>query len=192
MRNTQHSEDCARHPFDGIPRHVFLDTNVVNIIVKHSEEIFDQVDVFDSINATRADDIEALRKIFFVGMRANWSIVASEKTVDEIERTRDPELRQRLLDYALQIVNRDIDDDDRRFANDFARRIVDSHFVAPLPDRNDRLLVGNAIGFGCDAFCTCDRTTIVNVRDKLKHLRLRIITPAEWWASIRPWAALWC
>ena len=29
-------------------------------------------------------------------------------------------------------------------------------------------------------------------RDLLRQVPLRIVTPAEWWARIRPWAALWC
>lgn len=188
----QPGAEYSRFPFEDIPKRVFLDTNVINVLVKYSEEIFDQVGILDGTNATRADDVEALRKIFFVGARANWDILASEKTVEEIALTQDATLRERLLRFASEILNRDIDDDDRRFSNNFARRIVDSHFVAALPDRNDRLLVGNAIGLGCDAFCTCDRTTIVKKRERLKSLNLRIITPAEWWASIRPWAALWC
>jgi len=31
-----HSADCAKHPIGGIPQRVFLDTNVVNLIVKCS------------------------------------------------------------------------------------------------------------------------------------------------------------
>lgn len=32
--------DCDRHPFEGIPTRIFLDTNVVNLIVKHAPVIF--------------------------------------------------------------------------------------------------------------------------------------------------------
>jgi hypothetical protein len=178
--------------FEDIPKRVFLDTNVINVLVKHSDQVFDGCAILDKTDPTRASDIDALRKIFFVGARANWDILGSQKTIEEIMRTTDPDLRDRLLDYALEIINRELDDKDRRFASDFSRRIVDSHFMAALPDRADRELVGHAIGYGCDAFCTCDRSTIVSKRDRMKSLGLRILVPAEWWAHIQPWAALWC
>jgi hypothetical protein len=76
------------------------------------------------------------------------------------------------LEYALGIVNRDLTDEDRRFAEDFGRRLVDAHFVAALPDVADRQLIGNAIGYGCDAFCTCDRATIIKKRDQLRSIPL--------------------
>jgi hypothetical protein len=38
----QHSADCDRFPFESIPRRVFLDTNVINVLVKHSTHVFEQ------------------------------------------------------------------------------------------------------------------------------------------------------
>jgi hypothetical protein len=93
-------------------------------------------------------------------------------------------VRDDLIEYALGFVNRDPSDEDGRFAADFGRRLVDTPFVAALPDVADRELIGNAIGFGCDAFCTRDRATIVSKRDQLRQVPLRIMTPAEWWAHI--------
>lgn len=54
-----------------------------------------------------------------------------------------------------------------------------------------RELIGNAVALGCDVFCTCDRATIVTKREHLGQIPLRILTPIEWWAHIRPWAGLW-
>src|SRR5665213_1336717 len=115
----------------------------------------------------------------------------SQKTIDELSRTRDGSLREDLLEYALGFINRDLGDEDRRFAADFGRRLISAPFVAALPDLADRELIGNAIGFGCDVFCTCDRATIVNKRAQLRQVPLRIMTPAEWWAHVKPWAGLW-
>jgi hypothetical protein len=113
-------------------------------------------------------------------------------SLDELSGTKNGALREDLLEYALGFVNRALEDEDRRFAADFGRRLIDAAFVVALPDLADRQLIGNAIGFGCDAFCTCDRTTIVRKRDQLRQVRLRILTPAEWWAHVKPWASLWC
>jgi hypothetical protein len=42
---TAHSEDCARYPFENIPRRIFLDTNVVNLLVTCSDHVFEQVPI---------------------------------------------------------------------------------------------------------------------------------------------------
>ena len=188
----QHSEDCARFPLERIPKRVFLDTNVINVLVKHCKHIFDRTPIPVDADDTLAADIEALMHIFFVGARANWDILGSQKALDELARTRNGPLRDDLLEYAFGIVNRDLDDENCKFAADFGRRLIDAPFAAALPDLADRELIGNALGFNCDAFCTCDRTTIVRKRGQLRRIPLGIITPAEWWAHIRPWAALWC
>ncbi len=171
---------------------MFLDTNVINVLVKHCTNIFDGALLPVDTEPMLAMDIEALMHVFYVGARANWDILGSQKTLDELSRTRDGALRDDLLEYAFGVVNRDLDGEDCRFAADFGRRLIDAPFVAALPDLADRELIGNAIGFGCDAFCTRDRATIVNKRSQLRQIPLRIVTPAEWWAQIKPWGGLWC
>lgn len=187
----EHSEDCKRFPFERIPKRVFLDTNVINVLVKYCEVIFDHSPIPQEVDATLAVDIEALMHVFYVGARADWDILGSRKTLDELSHTRDCSLRAELLEYAFGIVNQNLDDDDHRYAADFGRKLIEAPFVAALPDKADRELIGNAIGFGCDVFCTCDRATIVKKRDRLRQVPLRILTPAEWWAHVKPWAALW-
>ena len=185
----QHEADCACFPYAKIPRRIFLDTNVVNLLVKHHEQVFEQALIPGHLDRTRAEDIEALMHVFYVGGRAEWDILASRKTLHEIDQTPDPGVREELLDYAVQLVGSPSEDSD--FAHSFGRRIVDTPFVAALPDLADRELIGNAIGFGCDVFCTCDRRTIVRWREHLRLLPLRILTPVEWWAHVKPWAGLW-
>lgn len=187
----QHGEDCARYPFESIPRRVFLDTNVINRLVKWSAQVFEHEHVPAAVEDTLALDIEALMHVFHVGSRACWDLVASRKTLEELSRTRDPDVRGELLDYGIMVVDQHPCSEDRRFALEFGRRLVDTPFVAALPDRADRELIGHAIGLGCDVFCTCDRATILNKRDHLTQLPLRILTPAEWWAHVKPWAGLW-
>lgn len=189
-------DDCERFPFEAIPRRVFLDTNVVNVLVKWSEEVFEQQPLPDDFEYTLGSDVEALMHVFYVGSRAHWDIVASAKTLSELSETRDAALREALLDYGTMLVDYGSlgrrDEPEHAEAADLARRLVDSPFVAALPDRADRELIAHAIAFDCDAFCTCDRRSIHSKRDKLRQIPLRILTPAEWWQHIKPWAALWC
>lgn len=187
--HAQHTEDCRRYPFESIPRRVFLDTNVVNLLVKHSEQVFEQLPTPADFDLNRAHDTEALMHAFQVGSRANWEILASRKTLEEIHRTSDPDVRSELLSYAVQLV--ETPSEESAHASSLGRRLVDAPFLAALPDAADRELIGNAIGFGCDAFCTCDRRTIVSKQQDLPRLPLQILTPIEWWARIKPWGGLW-
>ncbi|MGD9614733.1 MAG: hypothetical protein AB7H90_02510 [Alphaproteobacteria bacterium] len=187
----EHASDCARFPFERIPRNIFLDTNIINILVKYSAHVFEHESIPLDTEPTLATDIEALMHVFYIGSRANWDIQASPKTVKELMDTTDEVLRSELVEYAVGFINREVNADDHRFAGDFARRISDSTFLAALPDIADRELVGYAIGLGCDTFCTCDRATIVKKRKRLIRMPLRIMTPAEWWAHVKPWAGLW-
>lgn len=186
----EHSADCAKHPFEDVPRKVFLDTSVVNLLVKWGEQVFEQVALPEGLDRTRVLDIEALMHVFHVGTRAGWDLLASRKTLDEIRQTPDPLIRDELLDYAMLLVRPGIED--AAWAESLGRQLVDTHFLSALPDPADRELIGNAIGFGCDAFCTCDRRTIVRKRERLRQIPLRIMTPVEWWAHVKPWGRLWC
>ena len=187
----QHSDDCARFPFASIPQRVFLDTNVINVLVKHSTHVFEREPIPQDTEPKLAIDIEALMHVFYVGTQADWDLFGSQKVLSELSRTREMGLREDLIEYALGFVNQDPSDEDRRFAVDFGRRLVDTKLIAALPDVADRELIGNAIGLGCDAFCTRDIATIVSKRNQLRQIPLRILTPAEWWAQIKPWAGLW-
>lgn len=185
----QHSLDCEQYPFEAIPRRVFLDTNVVNLMMKYSEQVFEQAWLPEGLDRTRAHDVEALMHVFHIGGRAPWDILASRKTLNEIGETPDTDVRERLLDYAFELV--DLATENSAYATSLGRRLIDAPFTAALPDPSDRELIGNAIGLGCDVFCTCDRRTVVRKREHLRLLPIRIVTPVEWWAHIKPWAGLW-
>lgn len=184
----EHTADCQAYPFEKIPRRVFLDTNVVNLLVTNAEQVFEQAPIPEDVDKTRTEDIEALMHIFHVGTRACWDLVTSQKTIDEVTLTPNISDREDLLDYALQLLQPR--DDEYVFAEAFGRRLVGTSFVSALPDLADQMLIGNAVGYACDAFCTRDRRTIIKYRDNLPQLPLRILTPLEWWRCVRPWAGL--
>lgn len=187
---SQHSLDCAANPFESIPARVFLDTNIINLIVKWPEQIFENMSAPPKLDERTAHDIEALMHIFFTGQRANWQMVASAKTIQEITQTANETVRSALLNYAVEVA--DQWSEESRRGRDLGRRLNDSSLLGALPDPGDRELLGNAIGMGCDAFCTRDHKTIIRKRHLLPPLAIRVITPIEWWASIKPWAGLWC
>ena len=122
--------------------------------------------------------------------RAQASHEASAKTLEEISQTPADDLRETLMDYAVEIA--ECSGGAAVFAQDLGRRIIGSDFLDMLPDRNDRELLAHAIGLECDVFCTSDRSTIVRRRDRLPALPIRVLTPVEWWHHVKPWAGLWC
>ena len=185
----QHTADGERYPLQALPRRIFLDTNVVNLLVGYREQVFEQAAIPADLDQITAHDVEALMHVFHVGARADWDILASRKVLDEIGQTQDADLKADLLDYAVQLVDPPGLDDG--FAANLGRRLVNAPFVAALPDLADRELVGNAVGFQCDVFCTCDRRTIIRKRHQVTQLPIRILTPPEWWAHVKPWAGLW-
>lgn len=191
----EHSADCKLFPFELVPRRVFLDTNIVDCLVKWPSCIFEMTEVAPDVHSTLLEDIDSLMHVFQVGSRAQWDIVISDKILEELSATSDADLRARLLDYGVGLCGYaplNGSDDDKTYANDLARRLRDSRFLAALPDISDRDLIAHAIALGCDTFCTRDRKSIHSKRAALNSLPLKIVTPAEWWAHVRPWAGLWC
>ncbi|WP_293425948.1 hypothetical protein [Phreatobacter sp.] len=184
-----HSADCARYPFEQIPARVFLDTNIVNLIIKYAPVIFEMERPNPATPLNRSRDVEALMHVFAVGARANWTLRASAKTLEEVNRTLCETTRGSLSSYVLEML--EFATEESRHGDDLGRRVAGSAFLNALPDRSDRELLGNAIGLGCDAFVTADVRTIVSKRDRLPELPLRILTPTEWWSHVKPWGGLW-
>lgn len=187
--DAEHSADCKAYPYDAMPCRVFLDTNVINLLVKYSDQIFEQQRLAEIEDLTLAEDVEALMHIFYVGRRANWTVMASHKTLDEIDDTSDPQIREQLRDFAVVLISPE--DEANAYASIVGRRMIHAPFANGLPDKADRELIGNAVGLKCDVFCTRDRRTIIKKRDRLRQLPIRVLTPLEWWRHVRPWGALY-
>lgn len=185
----EHSVDCTRYPFEHIPARVFLDTNVVNLIIKYAPVIFEMEPQDRAMPLNRSRDVEALMHVFAVGARANWTLRASAKTLEEVNRTLCETTRDSLSSYVVEML--EFATEQSRHGDDLGRRVADSALLNALPDCSDRELLGNAIGLGCDAFVTADVRTIVSKRDRLPKLPLRILTPTEWWSHVKPWGGLW-
>ena len=81
------TSESLKFPFEKIPQRVFLDTNIVDCLVKWSTCIFEGEQPPSELDATLLADIVSLTRIFFVGSRANWDIVVSHKTIAELSDT---------------------------------------------------------------------------------------------------------
>lgn len=179
-----------------IPGRVLLDTNIVNFILDWGEAIHDGGEIPAHASDTDAEDILALRDIWLTGQRASWQLAISPRTYYEIAATTDPIRRAALEGWfgELWLYWREFFDQYQLSDSDadsLARRLVPSDILSALPDNSDRELLAHAIAYDCDAMCTRDRKTILRHRDKLTRVRVRILTPTEWWAAISDYAGLW-
>jgi hypothetical protein len=185
----EHALACEAHPYERIPRRIFLDTNVVNALVKFASPIFEGAPLDEPVDDLLAEDIESLMHIVAVGGRGQWTFISSSTMLQELSQTRAAATREALLNYGVELMEA-LTEDDHAFREDFSRRLLNSGLLNAMPDAPDRRLYAEAIAMGCDAFCTRDRATIVSRRDLLPKTVTRIITPREWWEAIKPWGGL--
>ena len=179
---------------------ILFDTNLVNLTLDCGEYIFDGGEIpahlpgtkpRRSLTATEVDDVTALRGMFLTGQRASWQLAISPLTYQEIDATRDDARRTQLMRWfnELWMYWREFFEADKlsdQHADSLARRLVGSDYLAPIPQTSDRVLVAHAIAYGCDAFCTRDRKTILRHRQKLRGVPLRFLSPTEWWQEVMP------
>ncbi len=184
-----HHADCVRYPFDQIPSRVFLDTSVINLIVKNSSAIFEGEEISPDTPTNQGREVEALLHLFAVGAHAQWALFASETSIAEVSRTPCDETRNALQSYVYELVERLPPHLGREHGDSCETDL--SGALDALPDEGDRQLISHAIALSCDAFVTTDIRTIISKRDQLPSIPLRLLTPCEWWAHVKPWGRLW-
>jgi len=185
-------------PLSDIPGRAFLDTNVVNFMLKFGHQIHDGADNPSGLSSYEQRDIDALYNIFLTGQRADWQLAISPFTYFEIANTHDPNRKHSLSNWFLQIwehwvsiVENNNDLPTLIEAERIRTSLLTSEALVDLPDIHDRILIIDAIVYRCDCFCTRDWSTILSKHDKLNDLGMPILTPSEWWDRIRPYASLW-
>ena len=181
-----------------VPRRIFLDTNVVNVILDYGDAIHECTDIPEGLDSRLAEDIKAFRGIFTTGQRAFWQLAISPLTYREIIRTKNLSRRNELSSWFFEIWHywREFLHSDNNLpsfseAEEERLNLISLGILEVLPDMNDRFLLCDAVVYRCDAFCTIDWSTILRYRDKLTDLPLRILTPKEWWDIIRDLADIW-
>ena len=185
-------------PFEKIPGRVFLDTCVVNFILDYGEEIEGEAAVSSALPSRVLCDVDALGGIFACGRRASWQLAVSPLTYCEVTATTDPNRAAHLESWFFDVWHywreflrsaRDLPS--FAGAEEIRLQLLSSGMLDVLPDMTDRILVCDAVAYRCDAFCTRDWSTVLKHRDCLGDLPLQVLTPAEWWEQIRPWAGIW-
>lgn len=90
------ASDYEAHAFSELPRRVFLDTSVVNALVKFGPQRFEQV-FLPGLEPPLAEDVNSLININTVSGRAPWEILSSTAMLDELAWTCSENVRRSLL-----------------------------------------------------------------------------------------------
>ncbi len=183
---------------DELPSRVFLDTSVVNFWLDFGDQVSEGTAAPGGLSDNDIADIDALHGIYMTGQKAAWQLAISPHTYQEVLNTTEPNRRHYLetwffeiWSYWQEIIRSNNDLPSFIEAESIRVNVLSSGILEILPDIEDRILVLDAIVYKSDLFCTRDRRTIIKFRYQLKSLGIPILTPAEWWERILPYAAIW-
>lgn len=178
-----------------IPLKVLLDTSIVQNLLAFGEYIYDnnlseELGIkLNKLSNELKNDIEALRNIFGPASRSPVIPVISTLSLHELGQTFNQEKRQSLLRWGFDLLDYSIDIAGHEPDSISPEQTLLSDF---LPDKTDRLLLGECKRAKCQAFITMDYKTILRFRDRIRNeAHVTTLSPSEWWSLLRPWWSLW-
>lgn len=174
----------------GLPGRIFLDTSVVNLLLNHWDYLVENEDLPEGLAPSVLETANAMHGIYTTGHLAFWKFTVSERVWKEVAATNDSVRRSKLEGWLAELWEYQ-GGGCRRQVLTRARVTEIRRSVSVLPDHVDRELIIDAVRYGCDAFCTNDRRTILRHRGLLKECPLEIMSPVEWWKKIEPLAEIW-
>lgn len=177
--------------FKNLPGRIFLDSNVLQNLQVYGEYVFDNVEVHK--DDKNAENIEALRNIFFVNQRANFEFALSNNSIKEVLEKKDKSYLQwafDVLDHWICCINEYINS--KAFSGKGKRLLqkLNEKQFSYLSKKDKRLLF-DAIILECDAFLTMDFKLWKNKKHIERKLGIKILQPFEYWNSLKHFARLW-
>ncbi len=180
--------------FYELPRRIFLDSSTLQALQDYGAFIWDGEPLSESARVRRdpkgLEKLEALRAIMFVNQRAMFEFALSENSLVEVSDRGDAlylRWAHDVLDHWLVCVE---ESGGLAFANETFLTKVDSGSFGYLGAK-DRLLLKDAISFGCEAFLTMENRLPKNATHIERELGIKVVTPAQYWELLRPWAKLY-
>ncbi len=183
---------------DNLPWRLFVDSSTLQTLHRYGEFVYDGGDIAsdDPIwTIPKAfENVEALRKIMFVGQRAQFEFVLSQGSLNEVSDKGDSEY----LAWAFEVLNywngilsayAENDSDAMKGSGATDASKLASRSFDYLGDK-DRELLQNALTLECEGFLTMDRKLRRNARHIESKLPILILEPSEYWERLRRWAYL--
>jgi hypothetical protein len=193
--------------FLSIPGRLLLDTCVLNTIQDEAAYIFEGEIIEGMTEAEIPEDLKALRYIFQVNERAAFQFLVSPLTFAELVNTKDIMWNKRRIQWAFDVLDvwlivLEVTGDRvveggtvrHRFKLTEEFQELESRLMRNPDFRRDpfdRLLLIQYKMGNCDAFLTIDKNTIWRHKEWLLNEGIKVLSPSDFWAVLKPYAALW-
>ena len=184
------------YSFETLPKRIFLDSCVLQIISDYGEYVFDNVEPRPTRSIFRIPggykELQSIQDIFFVNQRAQFEFALSRHSVNEtVARGNSGH-----LNWVLEVMNyweRILEDYENSPFNEKSaiRASLADHRSFGYLSQKDRLLLKDALSLECEAFLTIDGKLLKNSAHLNEKLGLRLFSPSEYWDVLKPWARLY-
>ncbi len=180
--------------FYELPRRIFLDSSTLQALQRYGSFIFEG-ETLPEVSRIRRDSqgldkLEALRAIMFVNQRAMFEFALSENSLVEVLDKGDASY----LSWAYDVLDHWLicleESGGLAPNNEPLLTKLDGGSFGYLSVK-DRLLIRDALVFGCEAFLTMENRLPKNAAYIQRELGIRVLTPAQYWQLLRPWAKLY-
>jgi hypothetical protein len=181
--------------FLNLPRRVFLDSSVLQNVHKYGEILFDNQELKPEARIWKWEEgpaeINALRNIFVVSQRAEFQFAVSRNSLKEVAGKEDSAFlgwaRNMLRYWEECLAWTGVPNSSK--AESICGKL-DTESFAYL-SAGDRALLRDAVIVACDAFLTMDFKLRKNSSHLEQELKIRVLSPNDYWKLLMPWAALY-
>ena len=185
-------------PLEDLPSRLFLDSTVLQALHQLGGFIYDGDDISKGhkirVVPNGMENVVALQRIMKVGNRANFELVVSHGSLEEVAKKGEGSYLGWALEIAQyweSVIQQYKAQGRTGFSGKGAENstLLNSSKFGYLSSK-DKSLLGDALELECDAFITMDRKLVKNSGHIKRLLAIKVLEPTGYWELLRPWAAL--